>query len=128
MKHLSPMSPKLIRDSRTRATVLPLTPSQKLRIRPKNDSIEDLRSFVPDWLTSNKDFVLSYKKMKHQVDINLADVCKRSHINRTKDEKKALLQWLGTRIFFEDMSKNVLKKVCDKLSSVFIKTGENSKQ
>lgn len=126
MNHLSPVSSKFSRNLRS-PQVKRYKSLQKVRSGLKNDSIEELKSFVPEWLTSNKDFVTSYKKMKHQVDINLADVCQRSCNSRTKDEKKALFQWASTKSYFQGMSKAVIKKVCDKFTSVYYKPGEYSK-
>jgi signal-transduction protein with cAMP-binding, CBS, and nucleotidyltransferase domain len=123
MNHLSPL---IYRD-----TVLN-TPNRhrsynKVRTKQVKDSIEDLKTFVPDWLTSNKEFIASYKKMKHQVDINLAEVCQKSYISRSSDEKKALFQWTKSKSYFSDVSKEIVKRVCDKFSCMNYKAGETSK-
>ena len=126
MKHLSP---GIIRTSKKLQIKSSFRYNSYQKIRPKlgTDSIEDLKTFVPDWLTSNKDFVISYKKMKHQVDINLAYVCQRSHASRTKDEKKALYAWTRGKSYFAKMPKTLVKRICDKFNCVYYKTGEISK-
>ena len=119
------MLPLSAKNPRTPKT-LRYNSHQKLRSHKRIDSIDDLKTFVPDWLTGNKDFVTSYKKMKHQVDIDLCYVCQRSHNSRTKDEKKALYSWIKTKQYFSSMHKEILKKVCDKLSFAHFSPGEAS--
>lgn len=127
MKHLSPITPKISRDVTFKPTQR-YGSHQKMRLRIKNDSIEELKSFVPDWLSTNRDFISCYKKMKHQVDINLAEVCQKLYNNRNNDEKKALINWVKDKPFFSNMSKDIVKKVCNKLSCSSYKPGEVSKK
>lgn len=124
MKFLTPLSsPKKVKFENTQL----YKSYHKLRPRKKVDSIDELKTFVPDWLTSNKDFIKSYKKMKNRVDIDLGIVCTRAHISRTKDERKALFNWVKAKPYFSNMPKAVVKKLCDKLSTVSFKVNETSK-
>ena len=132
MTYLSPIFPASAKNLRVQKA-LRYNSHRKLRSRIRmhsgsnSDSIDDLKTFVPEWLTTNKDFVISYKKMKHQVDIDLVSVCRHSHASRTKDEKKALLSWIKGKQYFLSMDKVIVKKACDKLSSANFATGETSK-